>query len=77
MLDLFMDVYDSEPFLGLFPKKWLRVVAYGAFVTLMFFSSARVWLVNQAEQHVLHEVQPIIDELVRNSSSQTTTGAEP
>lgn len=77
MHDPHMDVCDSEPFLGLFPRSWLRVIGYGALVALMLSPSARVWLVNQAEQHVLHEVQPMIDGLVQHSSSQTTTGVEP
>lgn len=59
-----MDVYDSEPYFGMLPKKWVRAFGYAALAALLVSPSARQWMVDQAEHHVLHEVRPMIDGLV-------------
>lgn len=67
-----MDAYDSEPFLDLLPRRWLRLLGYAALAALIASPAARLWLVDQAESHVLHEVQPMIDNLVQQVEPAST-----
>lgn len=74
-----MDLFDGEPYLGLAPRRWLRPFGYAALIVLAMYSPARLWLIDQAERHVHHEVQPMIDRLVEQSrpaeNSRSISGA--
>ncbi len=59
-----MDVFDSEPYLGLFPKWLTETCLLACMFCLAFVPPARDWIVDQAQRHVLHEIQPFMDDFV-------------
>ena len=66
-----MDMFDGEPYLALVPRRWVRPFALAAFLAIALLPSVREWWFDQAERHVLHEMQPLLDDL-RYQSEPTT-----
>jgi hypothetical protein len=64
-----MDVFDGEPYLGLIPRGLVRALGWAAVLALAFVPQVRQWWIDQAEQHVLHEMQPLINELVKPATA--------
>lgn len=60
-----MDVFDSEPYLGLVPKRVLQPLALVALIAIAYCSPARAWFIEQATIHARHEIQPIVDDMLR------------
>lgn len=63
-----MDLLDSEPYLRLLPRRLASALGIAAIVVLAVHSPSRLWLIEQAEHHVAHRVQPMIDGLINQSS---------
>ena len=64
-----VDVFDGEPYFGLLPRRWVRPFGYAVLIAVAVYSPARLSLIDQAERHVVHEVQPMLDRLVEQSSA--------
>lgn len=64
MHDDAMDVFDGEPYAELMPRWLRRSVGWALLLSLAFLPAARDWLIAQAQQHVVHEIQPVLDNLV-------------
>jgi hypothetical protein len=65
-----MDILDSEPYLQFAPKRVMQVVG---FAVLAVSASARAWVIDHADRHVRHEIQPMIDQIIKS----TMTPAKP
>lgn len=63
-----MDVFDSEPYLGLVPRRWLRLPAWVALLAIVFVPGLSEWSYDQAVQHVRHQVQPLIERLIEQTA---------
>jgi hypothetical protein len=72
-----MDLFDGEPYLGLMPRRLARKLGIVALVTIAVYSPARLWLINQAEHHVAHEIQPMIDRLTAQTSPASPVDPRP
>lgn len=58
-------MFDSEPYLGLIPKRVLQLLALAALIALAYCSPARVWFVHEARVHAAHEIQPIVNKMLK------------
>ncbi len=59
-----MDVFDGEPYLGLLPRWVTRTAAWAVIVSIAFVPAARDWILGQATRHVMHQIQPVLEDLV-------------
>jgi hypothetical protein len=59
-----VDIFDGEPYAGLMPRWLRRCVGWALLISIAFIPPARNWLFHQAQQHVIHEIQPLIDNLL-------------
>lgn len=62
-----MDLFDGEPYLPLLPRRLVRVAALGLLIALAFIPPVRQWWIDQAVKHATHEIQPLINDLLRQS----------
>ena len=69
-----MDVFDGEPYTELMPRWLRRSIGWALLLSLAFIPAARDWIVGQAQQHVVHEMQPLLDNLVELSEPSTPAG---
>ena len=71
-----MDAFEGEPFLDLVPRRLVKSLSIAAIATLALFAPARVWFVDQAQRHVLHEIQPMIDHLIMQAQPVTPKASD-
>jgi hypothetical protein len=69
-----MDVFDGEPYANLMPRRLMRFMEWALLISLAFNPAARDWIMGQAEQHVIHEMQPLLDNLVDLPEPSTPAG---
>ncbi len=72
-----MDVFDTEPYSGLVPRRWLRVAACAELLAITFATPAREWWFDQAERHLHHEMQPLIDRLIQQTEPSAPSSSHP
>jgi hypothetical protein len=65
-----VDIFDSDPYVGLMPKRWRQIAGLIALVALMTLQPVRQWFVSQAEAHATHEIQPIINGLIQKTANE-------
>jgi hypothetical protein len=62
-----VDIFDGEAYLPLVPRRLKKVAALAALIALAFIPPVRQWWIDQAMQHATHEIQPLINDLLRQS----------
>lgn len=72
-----MDIFDSDPYMGLMPKRWRQIAGMTALVALMILQPVRQWFVSQAEEHAAHEIQPIVNGQIQKTAKQEPQGHTP
>lgn len=71
-----MDIFDTEPYLGLLPRGAKRFAALLVLSALMLIPASRIWFLDQAQKHEQHIVMPIIQRYL-DSLTRTTTSPSP
>lgn len=59
-----MNIFDAEPYADLLPRWIQRILGLTLIFCLAFIPPARDWVLGQARQHVLHQIQPMLDNLM-------------
>lgn len=62
-----MDLFDGEPYLSLLPRRIVKVAAFALLIALALIPPVRQWWVDQAVKHATHEIQPLINDLLRQT----------
>ena len=70
-----MDVFDGEPYVALMPRWLVRWIGWALLISIAGIPAARAWIIDQAQQHVLHEIQPLLDGLAELPESGTPEDA--
>lgn len=65
--DLFLDLFDGDPYAPLLPRRLVWISAIALLIGLAVSPSVRRWWIDQAVKHATHEVQPLIKDLLRPS----------
>jgi hypothetical protein len=71
MHDVPMDLFDGEPYADLMPRRPRRLIGWTLFLAIAFIPAARNWVVDQAQQHVVHEIRPLLGHLDEGPTSST------
>ena len=58
-----MDLFDGEPYAELMPRSFKRLVGWALLISLVVIPPSRNWILEQAQQHVVHEVRPLLSQL--------------
>lgn len=72
-----MNIFDAEPYLGLLPRGIQRILGLALVLCLAFVTPARDWFIGQAQQHVLHQIQPMLDNLIPTPDPSTPSAPIP
>ena len=72
-----MNIFDAEPYAGLLPRWIQRILGLTLIFCLAFVTPARDWIINQAQQHVLHQIQPMLDNLMPTPDPSTPSVPAP
>src|SRR6266540_725311 len=59
-----MDLLDGEPCLKLLPRRVVKAAGLATLRGVALVPPVRQWWIDQAVQHVTHEVQPLITDLL-------------
>jgi hypothetical protein len=57
-----MDLFDGEPYAELMPRALRRVVGWALLISFAVVPPARNWILEQAQQHVMHEIRPLLSQ---------------
>ena len=71
------DAFDAEPLFDLLPRRIQRWLARFALALIALVPGASGWLIQQAQIHVEHQMQPLIARLTVTISPSTTTSLGP
>jgi hypothetical protein len=72
-----VNIFDADPFVGLLPQWVQRILGLTLVFCLAFVTPARDWFINQAQQHVLHQIQPMLDNLMPPPDSSSPSVPPP
>jgi hypothetical protein len=62
-----MDLFDGEPYVSLLPRRLVKFGALTLLIALALIPSVRDWWMNQAVKHATHEIQPLINDVLRQA----------
>jgi hypothetical protein len=67
-----MDAFDAEPWLDLLPRRIQRGLARILIAVLVIVPAATPWLIAQAQTHIEHEIQPLVEKLISSVPTSFT-----
>jgi hypothetical protein len=56
--------FDAQPYASLLPRTVVRVVGTALLLVVLLVPSVRGWLVDQAQQHYINRMQPLLEDLL-------------
>lgn len=72
-----MDLFDGEPYLSLVPRRLVKSGAFALLIALALIPSVRGWWIDQAVKHATHEIQPLINGMLRQAQSSPSAPKPP
>jgi hypothetical protein len=72
-----MDLFDGEPYADLMPRPLRRSLGWALLISIVFIPAARNWILDQAQQHVVQEVRPLLNQLAELPESSPPASNHP